>query len=198
MTMIERRFNSENVEVKGKKISGMAAVFYDGTPSTEYTLWDNASGKAVERIERGSFNFSNDSDQTDVICVFDHNQSLLLGRSKNNTLKLKEVERGLYYECEPNDTTIYRDARKLISNGLVTGSSFKMRITKESWTKEGDVSVRHIEQGNLEDVSPVIRACYTGSSSMVRGKELDSIKDSHKKWIEEISTQEKILWSESL
>ena len=60
---MERRFldnQRAGVQVRAAEgqpavIAGYGAVFYDGTPATEYVLWDDRWGRAVERILPGAF-----------------------------------------------------------------------------------------------------------------------------------------------
>ncbi len=154
-------------------ISGHASVFYDGTPGTEYQLWDNA----VERIMPGTFDRAL-KEKDDVRALFNHDPSLVLGRTSANTMDLSIDKRGLRYDIRPGDTTIGNDVVEHIARGDVTGSSFFFRITDETWRMEDDLDIREIRGVELFDVGPVTFPAYTGADTGVR----DEARSSWKKW----------------
>ena len=99
---MERRCTSGLVECRqgdgsNGMISGYAAVFYDGTPETEFELWDGA----VERVFPEAFKAVGESD---VMALFNHQPSLVLGRSGAKTLRLAVDKKGLRYEIDPGET----------------------------------------------------------------------------------------------
>ena len=81
-------------------IEGYAAVFYDGTERTEFRLGPNM----VERIHPGAFDEAFRDD--DVVALFNHDQSLIIGRRSAGTLRLSLDARGARYEIDEGETTI--------------------------------------------------------------------------------------------
>ena len=106
---MERRFIATSVAaVRATKredgkpiIAGYGAVFYDGTPETEYKLWDDM----VERIMPGAFDRAI-SEKHDVRGLFNHDPNHVLGRTKSGTMKLSVDSKGLADEIETGATTI--------------------------------------------------------------------------------------------
>ena len=145
-------------------IAGTAAVFYDGTPRTEFQL----DKDFVERIAPGAFDEALAND--DVRGVFNHDASLILGRTTAGTMTLRADEEGLQYEIDAPDTSVGRDLKVSLERGDVTGSSFKFRVTGENFTEEGDVLVRTITNTSLLDVGPVTFPAYTATSASVRSE----------------------------
>lgn len=165
---IERR-NCDAGEIRmdgdgdDRRMVGYAAVFYrEGDPSTEYWLWDGA----VERIMPGAFD---DISGDDVRALFNHDPSLLLGRSTAGTLSLSVDDKGLRYEITPGDTTASRDVQAHLERGDLSGSSFGFRVQKEEWVRGDDaIDIRHIRSVSTFDVGPVTYPAYGGTESGIR------------------------------
>ena len=149
-----------------RKIVGYASVFYDGTPDTEYQLWDDY----VERIMPGSFDRAL-AEKDDVRGLFNHDPDHLLGRTSSGTMTLSVDKRGLAYEIQPGETTMARDVVEHIKRGDVDGSSFAFRVTDEDIRKENDVYIREISGVQLFDVGPVTYPAYTATTSGYRTEE---------------------------
>jgi len=149
----------------GKTITGYAAVYYDGTPGTEFRLWDGA----VERIMHGAFDESL-TNGDDVMALFNHERNNILGRSTSGTLKLTSDKIGLKYEIKPGDTSISRDVIEHITRGDLKGSSFAFDITEELWTAGKEFDIREVRSVKLLDVGPVTFPAYEATTSNVRDK----------------------------
>lgn len=134
-----------------RTIKGMAAVFNQRTE-----LWSGI----FEEIAKGAFDEA--LKNADCRCLFNHNPSEILGRTKSGTLKLTSDDNGLSYECELPQSPIGETVGAAIERGDVSQSSFGFTIAKHSWTDLGDGTyLRTIEQvGELYDVSPVTYPAY--------------------------------------
>ena len=169
---IERRFSpraSAPVSIERRAdgpamIVGYASVFYDGTPETEYQLWDGY----VERIMPGAFDRAIRED--DVRGLFNHDPDHLLGRTLAETLRLSVDQRGLRYEIEPPDTQLGRDLVASIERGDLTGSSFAFTVTDEVWRVVEEVHIREIEGVRLYDVGPVTYPAYEATTTGLRSE----------------------------
>lgn len=157
----------------GSMIVGYAAVFYDGTPATEYrTPWFR------ERIAAGAFDEA--LKQDDVRALFNHNSDLLLGRMASDTLRLTADKRGLRYEIDAPDTQVGRDVLVSIKRKDITGSSFGFSVIDEDLQREKDgddtVLVRVIKNVELYDVSPVTFPAYDATEAEVRAETRERVK----------------------
>jgi HK97 family phage prohead protease len=167
---VERRYTrpAQRVAVEtregGKRaIVGYAAVFYDASdPGTEYRLWDDV----VERIMPGAFDRAARED--DVRGLFNHNDSLMLGRTTAGTMRLSVDRRGLRYEIDPPDTTSARDLLQLLDRGDVTGSSFAFLPNDTSYREVDGVYVIERNTVTLYDVGPVSFPAYTATEAAAR------------------------------
>ena len=161
-TRVEKREDDDDA----RTISGYAARFYDGTPATEYELWDNA----VERILPGAFDRAVKED--DVRGLFNHDPDNLLGRTAAGTMRLTVDDKGLRYAIDAPDTATGRDVVTSIDRGDLTGSSFSFRVTSAKWTDEaeddGGREIREILEVELFDVGPVTYPAYESTTAAVR------------------------------
>jgi HK97 family phage prohead protease len=143
-------FRVENGRRNGqekKRIIGHAAVF--DKPAD--------LGPFIERISPGAF--SKTIRESDVRALFNHSPNFPLGRTSNNTLKLREDGIGLYMEIEPPETSWARDLMVSIQRGDVTGASIGFRPVKQDWV-EGEKLTRILREVELFDVSPVTFPAY--------------------------------------
>jgi len=165
---VERAGIEAREDEDGKRmLRGTAAVFYDGTPETEYELFEGV----VERIMPGAFDGVVDDDG-DTVALFNHNPDNVLGRESNGTLSLRVTKRGLEYDIDSPDTTGGRDVYALVQRGDVKGSSFSFRVKGEAWRKEDDQEVRELlEIEPLYDVGPVTYPAYEATSVSARAQE---------------------------
>jgi len=168
--MIERRF-LKGAELRAKEdghIEGHAAVF-----NQEYVLYEGGSYRVVETVKPGAFTRALKEKQ-DVRCLMNHDPNHVLGRTVAGTLKLKQDDQGLYFDCAPPDTQLGRDLVTLIKRGDVSGASFAFTVTAQTWReakKDGvTTSTREIEDVDLFDASPVTYPAYTGTDVSARAE----------------------------
>jgi HK97 family phage prohead protease len=158
---------------KPPKISGYAAVYYDGSSGSEYPLFPGA----VERIMPGAFERCLSQD---VRGLFNHDPNYPLGRSGAGTLRLSVDSRGLKYEIDPPDSEIGRSVTEALRRGDVSGSSFSFTLEggQAKWRDMPDGSeVREIRQiGMLFDVGPVTFPAYEGTSSFARSADSEQAR----------------------
>lgn len=172
--MIERRFtphSSANVRVEQRgdeppAIIGYAAVYYDGTPGTEYKLFEDL----IERIMPGAFDRAI-REHDDTRGLFNHDSNLVLGRTSAGTLKLASDPVGLRYEIAPGKTTVAADVQEHIRRRDVTGSSFAFLIEEQVWRTVDKIDYREILSVRLYDVGPVTYPAYEATSVGVRSQE---------------------------
>jgi HK97 family phage prohead protease len=166
-------------EGKTASIRGYAAVFNQLTEDLFFGF--------RERIMPGAFTKAI-RDKDDVRGLVNHNPSQLLGRTKSNTLRLREDERGLVYDIDPPDTQMARDLMVSMRRGDMDQSSFGFRVRGEEWKRENSKMVREVTDVELFDVSVVTYPAYKATSANVRSLFPDaSSPDEVKTWVEERS-----------
>ncbi len=167
---IERRFTAEEVRIEGDKgklkITGHAAKF---------DSWSRDLGGFREKISKGAFKKAIKED--DVRALFNHDPSLLLGRTKAGTLALSEDKEGLYMEIDPPPTQLGRDLMELIERGDVSQQSFSFSVEKEEWKYPKDKPAeRTLVEVRLYDVSPVTFPAYEDTDVTVALRSMEKNK----------------------
>lgn len=143
----------------GNKLEGHASVFNA----------DADLGYFVERVMPGTFRDTILDD--DIRCLFNHNDDIILGRNKANTLRLSEDDRGLFFSCDLPDTSWGRDIRESVKRRDVTQCSIGFTVISQRVYQENDVWYREISKARLWDVSPVTFPAFVQTDVAVRTAE---------------------------
>jgi hypothetical protein len=107
----------------------------------------------------------------DVVGLFNHEDSQLLARTTNGTLRLSKGATGLAAELDLPETTLGKDLAVLIRSKTIFGASFAFSVapTGEQWTQDDKGNaIRTVTDANLFDWSPVTRAAYPSSAVGMR------------------------------
>lgn len=163
MSIAIRRFVSANVRMDDDGLlHGLAAPYYAGREGQEYELWSNT----YERYMPGCFDQS--VGQDDIRVLFNHDPSLILGRTRAETATVRSTDRGLEYSVKLADTSIGRDVREHASRGDISGSSCGWFVEEEEWVTDGERNIRNLHRLRLFDVSPVTFPAYEDTSVSTR------------------------------
>ena len=160
---VERRhYRCEGLEVRAAedeptRLVGYAAMF--GELSEDL-------GGFRERVAPGAF--SKGLGAADVRALFNHDETLILGRTKAKTLSIAEDERGLRVEVTPPDTQAARDVIESVRRGDVDQMSFGFRTIKDDWEEVDGELIRTLVEVRLFDVSPVVFPAYPQTDIAVR------------------------------
>lgn len=159
MSLVEIRSAALAPAAVGRTVRGYAAVFNSLSESL---------GGFREVIRPGAFAGVLNQD---VRALVNHDDNLILARSKSGTLRLREDGRGLAVEFELGDQSYAEDLRISMQRGDVTGMSFGFVVGKggDAWRKEGGQQVREITRfASLMDVSVVTFPAYPATEAAVR------------------------------
>lgn len=168
--MLETRNHLRQPRIETRKgakprLIGCASVFYDGTPGTEYILYQDL----VERIDPHAFDRT--LREEDIRALWNHNADYPLGRVKAGTLSFTVDKIGLWFEVELPDTQIGRDVHTSIDRGDVTGCSFGFAVRKQLFvTQKTGPDLRIIQDVELREVSPVTFPAYTSTEVIARAE----------------------------
>jgi uncharacterized protein len=161
-----RTFIAQELRASGSdkqpKIEGYAATFGNMT---------NIDGQFNEVIQRGAFKRSL-AGGDDIVCLIDHNPSLILGRRSAGTLSLEEDSKGLRFSAELPDTSVARDAYVNLKAGNLKECSFGFIVDSpdsENWSLMPDgTPLRTLVSVRLFDVSVVTFPAYDKTSAAAR------------------------------
>lgn len=151
--------------------------------------------KFREQIKKGAFLESlNDDDQR---FLWSHDTSKVLGRTKNNTLRLKEDDTGLWFELDLPKTTLGNDTYESIKRGDVDGVSFGFNVPDggdEVTEPDDDLPLRTITKAKLMEISAVAFPAYPDSQVSARGYDrMKKYEDEMKGYQEEQAAKIKTL-----
>jgi HK97 family phage prohead protease len=160
---LETRYTSGTIQVRaadGAKRLGGYALKYD-------RLSQNLGGY-VERIAPGALDKTL-SENSDVLCRFQHADEFLLGRTSSGTLTLTNDTEGLDYTVEVPDTTYGANCLALAERGDLRNSSFAFYTVRDDWglTEQG-FPLRSLLELKLVDVAPVVQPAYLDTSTGLR------------------------------
>lgn len=154
-------------DTTGNRITGYGARYYDpAEPGTQYDL----GGGIVERIAPGAFDSAlrrND----DIVGLFNHDPSNVLGRTVSRTMRVSADSRGLRYEIDADGTSpLAATVLSALRRGDVRGSSFAFTVADERFElAAGDILVRWLLAfERLFDTGPVTYPAYEATSAGAR------------------------------
>lgn len=127
----------------------------------------------VEELAPGCFDESLRT--RDVVALWSHDTSQVLGGTKNRTLRLMSNEERLNFDLDLPDTQAGRDAWESIQRRDVDAVSFGMVVRKDKWSRvehDGqEVYKRTILDAELWEISPAVFAAYSASAVTCRSLE---------------------------
>jgi HK97 family phage prohead protease len=143
------------------RLVGYASVF---------NAWSEDLGGFRERVQPGAF--GNAVKTSDVRALINHDPSLILGRTKNGTLSVREDDTGLWMEVTLPDTQYARDLAESVKRGDIDQMSFGFSVLNDDWVWADDGTIRRtiIEVDRLYDVSPVTYPAYPQTSVSARSR----------------------------
>lgn len=137
--------------------------------------WDSLSvnlGGFREKFSATAFDKVLSKRKLDVPLLFNHDDSKVLARTTNGTLRIEKTDKGLAFEADPVATQTAAEVVTLIRSKTIFGSSFAFTVEPkgETWQEDerGNVVRTISEASGLYDLSPVTRAAYPSSSIGVR------------------------------
>ena len=114
----------------------------------------------------------------DIRCLFNHDTSIVLGRTGNGTLELKKDSIGVFgrVKINPNDKQAL-DIYARIERGDINACSFGFNIINEEIQNRDDGTVKFIlKKIDLKEVSPVTFPAYPTTSISARKKDYEQYK----------------------
>jgi uncharacterized protein len=105
------------------------------------------------------------TDSPDVLCLRDHKQELLLGRTTANTLTLKTDSKGLRFKLALPNSPTGQDAAEAIRRGDLTSCSFGFSTVQDDWAVTSDNRViRTLLDVDLHEISITSFPAYEATS----------------------------------
>ena len=136
--------------------------------------------KFREKFKKGAFREYLDATDSDTKFLIGHNINQVLGRRKNNTLELKEDDKGLWFSLELPNTSQGNDTHESVKRADVDKISIGFRMLGEEWDESDEANiVRTVTKANLPEISLTAWPAYEQTSASAR-----SIDDAYKEFKE--------------
>jgi uncharacterized protein len=179
--MSKMRQPTDEIERRAVTVELRAAADGDPVIEGEGAIFGQEAdlGYFTEVIERGFFD--DVLEDPDIVGLWNHDRDVVLGRSGNGTLELRQDDTALNYRIHinPDDSEAMSKYAK-VKRGDVHRSSFAFKVKSKSrgddvdgdeWFLVGDKVIRRLKAGGcrqLYDVSPVTFAAYPTTSAQAR------------------------------
>lgn len=162
-------------EERAFKVSELRVAEEDGHPARivgHAAVFDQLSddlGGFREQIKPGAF--SKTLQKADIRALWQHDVNYVLGRRKNNTLRVWEDAEGLAFEILPPNTQWASDVLVTLQRGDVDQMSFGFRTIRDRWEQDEEDNVtRTLIEVELFDISPVTFPAYPQTSAEARSR----------------------------
>jgi HK97 family phage prohead protease len=136
--------------------------------AARYAVTSHDLGGFVERIAPGAFARSL---RQDVVALFAHDQTRVLGRTGSKTLKLTEDNNGLRFKLSLGKSSFARDLADSVARGDLSECSFGFTVPKggDQWDYKQSPALRTLHDVNLLEISlGVAWPAYPNTSTQLR------------------------------
>jgi hypothetical protein len=106
----------------------------------------------------------------DLRAFFDHDSSMVIGRSSAGTLEAETTSDGVYMRAYPPDTQWARDLLVSMERGDINQMSFGFFANEDKWEKRDGVPVRTVLDADVFEVSVVALPAYPTTSAQARDR----------------------------
>lgn len=170
---IELRSLDNNLESEGEGLLVKGYVNETNSWSQDLvgkpkTLRSRKLVKWKERVLPGVFSEAL-SRAPKVDFLAEHQKEKILASTKNDSLQLIEDDRGLYMEAKISETSWGRDYFTLITDRLIEGMSFGMKVLEDKWYYVGNELRRDILKIDIYEISAVKNPAYPVTTLESRG-----------------------------
>lgn len=158
------------------RLEGYAAVF--NAPSHDL-------GGFREIIRNGAFRHTL-ADAKHVRALYDHDSRQVLGRVGANTLRLREMDAGLFFELDLPRTSYAKDLTALVERGDVSGCSFAFRVREngDRWTRTDDGLMRELLDLELSEITITANPAYPDTTVAKRSIPLSPSVKTMRLWLD--------------
>ncbi|MBB6622166.1 phage major capsid protein [Clostridium gasigenes] len=156
----ERRSQQSNISATKNKIVGIIKY------NSKSQLID---GQFYEVLSPKAFQYEV------VKALWNHDTNIVLGSTRNNTLKLNNGAEGLSFEIEV--PKLRADILESVERGDVEASSFGMNVLEDSWDYSQEYPIRTILKAELFEISPTPFPAYDGN--LISTRALEQIKNNN-------------------
>lgn len=168
---MERRYLPlEHRAEDGLKLQGVAMRYGDTT----------AFPWGMERFAPGAFG---NLAKADVTLNVQHDRSQIVARTGGGGLELLDSESELRIMADLPETTMARDAVRMVGAGLLRGLSVEFKAIREAVLDGGRQPIREIQRAKLLGIGIVDSAQYSQTQVQARWKRLAANRIERRLWL---------------
>ena len=171
---MEREIRAAIVTVNKKKFTGLPVVYNSRSENL---------GGFVEVISPGAFS-EQLANNPDVRALVEHDQKLILGRTKSGTLKITDSPEGLKVDIDPPETQSARDLMVSVERGDISGMSFGFSVPQDGdvWDFDQVPALRTVNKAILHEVTITSLPAYQATNVQVAQRALNNKEFNVPKW----------------
>jgi len=167
---LEIRRAAEGIQRRTLELRADGNNFEISARAIKYNAISQDLGGFVERIAPGCFSDSLSAGD-EIVCLVNHNQSEILGRTRNSTLSISDSPSEMRFRCKLNkNVQAHRDLWELVKDGTISECSFAFTCDKQTWDESGTVPLRTVQHGRLMDVSVVVSPAYSDGATLAEAR----------------------------
>ena len=159
----ERRYLSGEVELRRQSNGGPPRIAMFVPFDSRSSVIQSNLGEFREIIRSSAFD-KTINDRSDVVSMWNHDPSWVLGRRSNGMLRLSKGDTGVEGEVELDaDDPMHRHFARRVERRDVTGTSFVFTTVRDKWNDSFDE--RELLEVRLMSFDPVTFPAYPESSN---------------------------------
>ena len=128
-----------------------------------YNVWSLDLGGFRERMMPGSAVLD-----SDLVALFDHDSSMVLGRTSAGTMQAAPDSDGILFTTYPPDTQWARDLRVSMDRGDIKGCSYRMQVTDDLWYVEEGTVCRDVISSQVSELTVTSMPAYPQTKAVAR------------------------------
>ena len=161
---------SDRVERRSFELRADGNNFEIAARAIKYNAISQDLGGFVERVSPGAFTESIKRGD-EIVCLVNHQQSEILGRTRNGSLEIEDSPDALRFRCKLNRAIqAHRDLYEMVKSGLISECSFAFTVDDQEWDNSHKPPLRTIKRGTLYDLSVVVSPAYANGATSAEAR----------------------------
>ena len=157
-------------ETRSVPASAVRIAVDEGVPRIEaraiaYGSWSVDLGGFRERMMPGSVELDDD-----LLALFDHESSMVLGRTSSGTMEVRTSGAGVDFTAYPPDTQWARDLRVSMARGDIKGCSYRMFVEDDRWYVEDGQVCRDVKKAQVSELTVTSMPAYPQTTAVARSR----------------------------
>ena len=130
-----------------------------------FDSWSVDLGGFRERMLPGSVQLD-----ADLVGLFDHDSSMVLGRVSAGTLEVRPDSRGVGFTAYPPETTWAKDLKISMERGDIRGCSYRMMVDEDRWYVENGEVRRDVLKARISELTITSMPAYPETTAEARDR----------------------------